>query len=247
MARIIYGSIITDIKGSIGGITFQKNGSGTIARLKPRQTKTNTQKQRDQQPRLKEIQREWNELSLANKILWNDFASVNDKIGLDGQPKKLTGYQWFLTINENRLLFEDSILESPPVYEIVNPINSLGKSYFAGILSVYSTPASISGNYKWLLYASFVLNSASKFDFNPNRLVRILNVDDITNRTIATPVGANYWNGYFNSNFPPNVNNKPFYIFLYVRAISKVSGISSMAYTTIAKFVWDGSKYVIET
>lgn len=246
MARIIYGAVVTDIKGSIGGITFQKNGSGTIARLKPRKTKTNTQKQRDQQPRLKEVQKNWNELSLANKILWNDFASVNNKIGLDGQEKKLTGYQWFLTINENRLLFNDSILEVPSTYEIVNPISSININFTPTYLSISTIPIDDSNLYNWLIYSSFIINSASKFDFNKNRLLRTAEGSFGGSRLIAIMENFQFWENYYNSVFPPQLGNKSFYMVFYVRAISKASGISSLAYTAISKFVWDGVKYVIE-
>ncbi len=246
MARIIYGPIITDIKGSIGGVTFQKNGSGAIARLKPRKTKANTQKQRDQQPRLKEVQSAWNTLTLVNKILWNDFAAVNNKIGLDGQEKKLTGYQWFLTINENRLLFDDSILSVPPVYEIVNPILNMYLSLVNGNLILNVNPADNSGLYNWLIYSSFVVNSASKFDFNKSRLIGSQAGSFGSGRTIAIPSGSARWNNYYDSNFPPNLGKKSFYLMVYLRGVSKASGISSLAYTQIDKFVWNGAKYVIE-
>ncbi len=246
MARIIYGSIITDIKGSIGGITFQKNGSGTIARLKPRKTKANTQKQRDQQPRLKEVQSAWNALTLVNKILWNDFAAANNKIGLDGQEKKLTGYQWFLTINENRLLFDDSILSVPPVYEIVNPIDSIENNWSGSNLLYNFNPPFGGVDVKMLVYASFVTNSVSKFDFNKCRLVRIYDGYLNLNIFYANITGTRSWNVYFKSIFPPELGNKDFYMMGYVRIIGENSGISSLAYTTISKFVWDGAKYVIE-
>lgn len=246
MARIIYGSIITDIKGSIGGITFQKNGSGTIARLKPRKTKTNTQKQRDQQPRLKEVQRNWNELSLTNKILWNDFASVNKKIGLDGNEKVLTGYQWFITINENRLLFEDSILEVPPIYEIVNPIDSINFQIAAGSLYLFFNIGDIPGFTKVLWNVSFIENSISKFDFNKTRLIKAAHVQDSEGLMVNIINNGGFWSDYFKSVFPPNLGNKSFYLSGYCRFIGINSGISSLAYTTISKFVWDGTKYVIE-
>lgn len=246
MARIIYGSIITDIKGSIGGITYQKNGSGTIARLKPRKTKTNTQKQRDQQPRLKEVQRNWNELSLTNKVLWNDFASVNNKIGLDGNEKVLTGYQWFVTINQNRLLLSRSILLVPPVYEIVNPIDSISLLWDQTVLCVIPNIPIADFKQRWIIYSSFIINSSSRFDFNKTRLIRLIDDDFGGSRTIANTISSSSWNIYYKSNFPPSLGNKNFYMMVYIRAISNTSGISSLAYTTIVKFVWTGSEYEIE-
>lgn len=246
MARIIYGSIITDIAGSIGGITYQKNGSGTIARLKPRKTKTNTQKQRDQQPRLKQVQKEWNELSLVNKILWNDFANLNNKIGLDGAEKVLTGYQWFLTINQNRLLFKDSILNVPPTYEIVNPTDSIIFTFADDILRFAFSPTMTSEIKKLVAYVSFVENSASKFDFNKTRMLFAQTAAFTGSARLNTLGGLEHWSDYYNQPFPPNMNNKSFYLVGYCRFIGVNSGISSLAYTTIAKFVWDGVKYVIE-
>ncbi len=246
MARIIYGSIITNIKGSIGGITFQKNGSGTIARLKPRKNQTNTQKQRDQQPRLKQLQREWNLLSLTNKILWNDFAAINKKIGLDGQEKKLTGYQWFLSINENLILINEDIKKAPPVYEIVNPINSAPLYWNQEVLFLSYNSSVDTSLYQSIGYCSFVLNSVSKFDFNKTRLLNKNSTlpQDLVFQRIN--LSDNYWNSYYKSVFPPSLGNNDFYIVSYIRFISRSTGISSLAYTDIAKFVWDGVKYVIE-
>jgi len=246
MARIIYGSIITDIKGSIGGITFQKNGSGTIARLKPRKNQTNTQKQRDQQPRLKEVQREWNLLSLVNKILWNDFASINNKIGLDGQEKKLTGYQWFLTINENLILINESIIEVPPVYEVINPIANVNILYDQRFLYLHTNINVDNSLYMGIIYSSFILNSVSKFDFNKNRLIGISDSHPRDYVINDNQTSENKWEQYYKSSFPPNLGNNSFYLIAYLRLISKNTGISSLAYTAISKFIWDGSKYVIE-
>ncbi len=246
MARIIYGSLVTDIKGSIGGITFQKNGSGQIARLKPRKNQTNTQKQRDQQPRLKQIQREWNLLTLANKLLWIDFASANKKIGLDGQNKTLTGYQWFLSINQNRLLFDDPILSVPPVYEIVNPATSVNFLWNFISLNLQVLPTTDNINFHYIGYCSFIVNSVSKFDFNKTRLISKQIVSKGFVLLNWVDGGFPLWSDYYDTAFPPNLGNKSFYLVGSVRIISKVSGISSLAYTAISKFVWDGSRYVIE-
>lgn len=246
MARVIYGSIITDIKGSIGGITYQKNGSGTIARLKPRKHKTNTQRQRDQQPRLKEVQRLWNELDLGSKIQWNDFADLHDKIGLDGTSKKLTGYQWFMTINQNRLLFDDSFLEEPPTFEVVNPITGGFLDFTSGTLRFFYNDNLGGLDSKVIVYGSFVLNSASVFDFNKNRLLSKFKGASFTGQNMVVSENIGHWNNYYNSSFPPSLGNKSFYLTAYVKFIGVSSGISSLGYTTIAKFNWNGSEYEIE-
>jgi len=246
MARIIYSPVVTEIKGSIGGMTFQKNASGAIARLKPKKAKTNTQKQKDQQPRTKLLQQYWQNLTLAQKIEWNTFAGNHNKIGLNGQEKKLTGYQWFLTINQNRLLFDNAMLSVPPVYEIVNPIDSVSLNFDESGLRFDIYRNDFTTPYNEVAYCSFIINSVSKFDFNKTRLMRKLTA---TSRQIITINNAGSrleWDNYFKTPFPPNLENKPFYLVGYIRDIGVDSGISSLAYTAIAHFVWDGTKYVIE-
>lgn len=246
MAKIIYGAAITEMKGSIGGITFQKNGSGTIARLKPRKPKTNTIKQREQQPRLKEIQSEWQKLSLEHRLNWNTFADNYNKIGLNGQSKKLTGYQWFLTINENRTLVNQPILLNPPAYQIVNPIADVYILWNGTTLGVEFDPA-INGNlYATMIYFSFVLKSVSKFNFNDCRLIRTYTNNGNYSDLNIQGSGSNYWSDYFNSSFPPHLGNQSFYLMMCVRLISKTSGISSLGYTRIVRFIWNGTNYVLE-
>lgn len=246
MARIIYSPVITEIKGSIGGMTFQKNASGTIARLKPRKPKTNTQKQRDQQPRTKLLQQYWQNLTLAQKIEWNTFAGNHNKIGLNGQEKKLTGYQWFLTINQNRALFGDSFLEEPPVYEIVNPINRIHFEIVENQIYIFFNPFLPNVDVKVSWHVSFVVNSVSKFDFNKCRNIINLTEYGSGGLKLNSINSGGSWSNYYGMNFPPNLGNKNFYLLAYCRFIGINSGISSLAYTTIEKFIWDGSKYVIE-
>ncbi len=118
MARIQYGSIITDIKGSIGGITYQKNRSGQIARLRSGTFKTSTPKQTTAQGKHITILSTWQSLSLTDRDLWNLFAVANTKVNRFGEIKTLTGLNWFESINQTRMLFGLSFLLTPPVYSL---------------------------------------------------------------------------------------------------------------------------------
>lgn len=246
MAKVIYSPIVTELNGSIGGMTFQNNGSGSIARLKPKKAKTNTQNQRNQQPRLKEIQSQWQQLSLENKQLWNEFASINKKIGLNGQEKTLTGYQWFLTINQNRALFNDDYLLVPPEYEVVNPINNVNFNFTNDILSFALEPNLNGAQVKCICSCSFILKSISKSNINLGRNIRLFNGSIFNAIWLNNKAIEPFWEDYYNIEFPPNLNNESFYLVGYMRFIGINSGISSLAYTAIARFVWNGSEYVIE-
>jgi len=118
MARVQYGSIITDIKGSIGGITYQKNRAGNIARLRGGTFKSSTPKQTTSQSNHITILSTWQSLSLSDKDLWNAFALANTKINRFGEVKTLSGLNWFESINQTRMCFGLSFLLVPPVYSL---------------------------------------------------------------------------------------------------------------------------------
>jgi len=122
MARVEYGAIVTDIQGSIGGFTFQQNRAGKIVRTRPATHKNSTPKQSIAQSLHMDFMVRWQNLSLANRILWNDFALLHDKTNRWGELKSLSGLNWFESINQNRLKMSLGVLDSPPVYALpTNP------------------------------------------------------------------------------------------------------------------------------
>lgn len=116
MARVVYGESITELIGSIGGITFQRNASGTIARHKPDPPVNPSQGQSDQQYLLTKLVATWPTLTPAQKATWDALASAHDHVSPWGDIKTLNGYQWFLTCNLYCLLASDPIQTSAPAY-----------------------------------------------------------------------------------------------------------------------------------
>jgi len=95
MARIIYGPLVTEIMGSIQGVTFQKNSSGSIIRSKPTLAHSSTIRQQESHMRHINALHSWQGLSNEQKDLWNTYASTYTKINKFGQTKKLTGQNWY--------------------------------------------------------------------------------------------------------------------------------------------------------
>lgn len=116
MARIVY--ILGELKGSIGDITFQRNASGKIVRLRPRKNKSSTQKQQASHLLHNDLLREWQLLTLTQKNSWNAYAALwpkQDKFGLN---KILTGANWFESLNFYRQLLSLSLFTSPPAHDL---------------------------------------------------------------------------------------------------------------------------------
>lgn len=121
MARVTYGSGVTDYKGSIGGITYQNNTAGAIARLRTRAVVNPTANQAAYQNRMSYLVSLWPTLTQVQKDTWDAFAAANDHTTPWGDIKTLSGYQWFLSCNLRRLLYHSTTLSSAPVWSIQAP------------------------------------------------------------------------------------------------------------------------------
>ena len=104
MARVTYGAGVTDYKGSIGGVTYQNNASGAIARLRTKATVNPTASQAAYQNRLSYLVSLWASLTQLQKDAWDTFAAANDHTTPWGDIKTLSGYQWFMSCNLRRML-----------------------------------------------------------------------------------------------------------------------------------------------
>lgn len=116
MARVTYGGGVTEFRGSIGGVTFQQNASGFIAKLRSNPTVNPTPLQAGYQNNMATLVSFWPTLSQANKDLWYAFAIAHDHTTPWGEVKTLSGYQWFLTCNLSRFVVFDTPISSPPAW-----------------------------------------------------------------------------------------------------------------------------------
>jgi hypothetical protein len=116
MARVEYGAIITDIRGSIGGITFYTNRAGKVARLRSGTRKTQTSWQAGSQSDLMKTLNEWQGLTLPQQVVWDTYALAHTKDDRYGDTKYLSGFNWFGSINRFRWSFGLATLTAPPSY-----------------------------------------------------------------------------------------------------------------------------------
>jgi hypothetical protein len=138
MARVYYSGLVDKIVGSIRGTIFQNNTSGTICRGKMRGKLTTTLEQNQKNITFANLSYHWSNLSLDNKILWNDFAAINEHSDIYGNARKVNGYNWFQCINNYLILAEENIFETPPSYELPSeaPLYNLSVSKEALILDI---------------------------------------------------------------------------------------------------------------
>jgi len=121
MAQVTYGPTITELTGSIGGVTYQKNTSGNIAKLRSNPTVNPTSLQATYHTRLAKLVSFWPTLSQADKDLWDAHALAHDHLTAWGETKTLSGYQWFLSCNLYHLNTSPTPLSHPEAWVVYNP------------------------------------------------------------------------------------------------------------------------------
>lgn len=122
MARVKYGGGVTEFIGSIGGTTFQSNGSGFIARSLPKIPKKRTSLQSVQLSSFSYLSQYYRNLSNTDKQDWIDFAAANDHVDYWNNTKTVNGLQWFLVMNSLRLAAGDSITNTTNGNTLPTPV-----------------------------------------------------------------------------------------------------------------------------
>lgn len=124
MARVTYGDSITEFAGSIGGVTFLRNASGPIAKLRSNPPVNPSPDQSTYQTRMAMLVAFWPTLSQEDKNAWNVIGADRLHTTPWGETKTLSGFQWFLSCNLTRFLRYDTVLESPSGWVTMFPPDS---------------------------------------------------------------------------------------------------------------------------
>jgi hypothetical protein len=120
MALIKLGTIVTDIRGAIGGVIFSRNKSGAIARQRTTPVNPRTPLQNAIRALVASISQAWRaSTSTVQKAAWAVFGSNVDAKNKLGEVIKLSGFNQFMKSNlaaQNAGL--PQILDAPIVFTL---------------------------------------------------------------------------------------------------------------------------------
>lgn len=113
MARIKLGGLITDIRGSVNGSTFQGSQGGLVLKNKGIPRKSKTQRQVQFHANLNTLQQLWQGYPVGAKTEWDVYAQFLAKQQANGNGRLLNGQAVFIRINSYRILLGLAIQEKP--------------------------------------------------------------------------------------------------------------------------------------
>jgi hypothetical protein len=117
MALVKYGSIVTEIKGKVGGQTFQSCRGGFMIKNKGRKSGSIVAIGRDQDVRFSSAVKLWSTLSEAQRDTWKALLGVWTFVNKFGDTYNASAYQIFVTCNINRQLVELAPLLVAPTFD----------------------------------------------------------------------------------------------------------------------------------
>lgn len=115
MAIITTSGLITNIRGSIGGTTFQRSGGGLSARNKPISVGRGTTAQLTVRHINAQLNFSWTNLLQSQRDVWSSFAVFNNGQGITNTGRKSanTGKTQFFAVNMWCLQYSKPIVVTP--------------------------------------------------------------------------------------------------------------------------------------
>lgn len=120
MANVKYGVVVTELKGSIAGMTFQGGRSSGILRVKPRGNNLNITASNEQRQYalnvLSFVSKLWTTRTNAQRLTWSDLIGVWTFTDKFGDPYNGTPYQIFCSVNSILLANGLNPIANAPTY-----------------------------------------------------------------------------------------------------------------------------------
>jgi len=143
MARIKLGPAISDISGSVGGGTFQRNPYGTIMRNKPLPIKSQTTAQYHIRHKMRSLLDSWRALSPEGRLMWQRFVDYSGQTIRRDKSVTMSGYNLYLKYQILLLLYDRPILTniawvplpSVPTISGISSNGSIFMVYFSSLIS----------------------------------------------------------------------------------------------------------------
>lgn len=201
MARVTYGPYVTDLKGSIGGVTFQNNKAGAISRLKQNYGASRSNTQVIRQNQFRRCTALWNSLSATDKAAWDSFAVTNLLYDRYGGSKTVSGHQYFMSCNRMLTSFSAYTVSTPPTFSAPPSVPVFTATVSSSVFTIdFGSPFSFTGH-SLIVFASPPLKSASEANRRYLCSVYVRTTTPTTTFSLASPYATIFlpdgWANFF--------------------------------------------------
>lgn len=173
MARVTYGSIVTELKGSLGGTTFQKNKFGHTAKNKGIPKKQASAIQYVRRNAMLYIVQSWNNLTDNQRNLWNTYAITYPQPINSNVTVMLSGYALFIKYNAILLSVSIPLCTTPEIVPVTFPLLNPSLKYEVSTGKLFFNEGSTPFNIRIaiMFYLSAPIKQGQGFNKNKIRYV----------------------------------------------------------------------------
>jgi hypothetical protein len=126
MARVLYGNMVADARGHVGGVVYSRNTGGAYVRQKVSPVQPRTPAQLNQRSKLAEISKLWDKLTNGQRLAWKDASVGFRRRDVFGLAKQRTAQQMFMYCNLGLVSSGYPTILNPPSNLFVDAITSVG-------------------------------------------------------------------------------------------------------------------------
>jgi hypothetical protein len=189
MARIIYSGLVTSIRGSIGGTTFQNNAYGFTIKNKASMIRPNSIDQEVRKIIFSSAVKNWSTMSQTGRDNWNTFAASFPQFSKHNVSSVLSGFAVFVkwhAANYLRTGLYAAVDSVPSVSPVAMDSATLTLVNAAGVLTLNSTWAIGDESWNVNIFMSRGFSAAQNFvGTSPKFIVGVQSIDAATVVTSA--------------------------------------------------------------
>lgn len=186
MARIRYGSIVTEIRGKMSGSCFSKCRSGYTMSNVPIPSVSTSQFNYNAKQAMQYLAATWQGLSAAQRLAWSSQAGLTTFYNSLNEPYNPTGYQLFCGINNRLARYNNSaILDAVPyVVQTTNTPQPISLNLAGNELVFGFTPSFVPSQF-YAIYSYAPQNKKYQGSSPPWRLISMFNASEQYNYFIV--------------------------------------------------------------
>lgn len=155
MAVVQYGTLVTEIKGKVGGNVFQRCGQSLSLRVKGGKRQSNGNRTLTAKNQMALLASEWRSLSGAEYATWKDNAASYPAVDRYGNTIVLSPYQLFVQLNRVLQIIGEPLVR---VCDAYNPPligdDNIGPYVSGSDSCLYNTSVSLAAGFFIIIYVS---------------------------------------------------------------------------------------------
>lgn len=140
--------------GSYQGVTSSRNRFGQYVRTRATPVNPASTFQTAVRARLQTAAADWRNLTATQREAWNALGEFFQRTDSLGQTYFLTGFQTFVSVNNNLRAAGDAAVTDAPLYAPPDPVLSVTPTLGAAAMSIAYTPTPLSAGERAFIFMS---------------------------------------------------------------------------------------------